>query len=128
MPVHADLSAQLQDLLEAADFDGALSLVRKWDIRSVVRKAGKKQTRLTSIVADVLDYGGDYDIAKQILNEFLIDRGNDPRKRQDAYLKAHRAEAATVRQFSDSEANDRKEEAWAVIQLGMSRYRDRGPI
>jgi len=65
--------------------------------------------------ADVLDYGGRYEMSKKTLE----DVGQQARDRVAKFLK----EGNSSLRLQDDEAGERKDEAWTVIQLGMCFYR-----
>lgn len=107
--------AQLQALLEAANLDDALVLVKRWDIPAILRthRDPLEQLRLRCMIADVYDYAGLYDEARNAIEE----AGKRARDRLEAFLKE-------TRNFDPPEGAYRKQECWALMHWGMCSYRE----
>ncbi len=110
-----NLCAELERRLEAADLDGGLTVISGIDVPDAIHRAGPRKGRLAYMSADVLDYGGRYEMSKKVLENV----GQQARDRVTKFLR----ERSSNLRLLKNEADERKDEAWTVIQLGMCFYR-----
>jgi tetratricopeptide (TPR) repeat protein len=100
---------QLQDLLKEARYDKALEVVLTWDRdRVLTGHRGTEKTRLACMLSDVLDYGGLYAEAHEVIRTF----GEQARRLSSIKSAKEIFEPA-----------DTKQECWALMMAGMSFYR-----
>ena len=101
----------LRELLRNANYDDALALVRSSNTSALVNAADETdRLRQQCMVADVLDYGGSYDRAKQTIQ----DAG---KRAKESLLKEGRTPADLF------EPAYMKQQCWALMEWGMSLYR-----
>jgi tetratricopeptide (TPR) repeat protein len=114
--ISADFAAGLKTLLEEADYDGALDLVDCRSVAAEIKRIADYLERLLLIcrIADVLDYAGRYEQARLLIGA----AGGQARDRLEQFVADNGFTPVT-----DQDAKERKQEAWAVIHLGMSHYR-----
>jgi len=103
----------IRDLLREVNYDDALTLVRGQPLHALVDAANQTdRLRQACMVSDALDYGGDYDSARQ-----EIERAGRSAMRLDQ-------PDISINHVVDREHV--KQECWALMVWGMSLYRNAG--
>lgn len=108
---------QLQQLLNEANYDDALSFIHQAGVRALLDGAvgPLDRVRHACMISDVLDYGGYYDRAKETIEEFGREAERELsvlNTEADFSIAAQRAGTAYV-----------KQQCWALMMWGMSFYR-----
>jgi tetratricopeptide (TPR) repeat protein len=104
----------LKSLLKEANYDEALSIISRADLRSFVHAPDElSRLRFRCMISDVLDYGGRYDDAEFV----LMDGGHH-------IGKTAKKELQNARDINDlRNAAVAKQQCWALLMWGMTYYR-----
>jgi len=107
---------RLKRLLKDANYDEALAVVTRWDLRSIIRAApeGLERLRFRCMISDVLDYGGLYPAAESILKD---ESGEHIGIAADQQLRINLRES-----YVRDEAVA-KQQCWVLILWGMNHFR-----
>ncbi len=115
----SNTAVKLESYIKEANFDDALRLVSDLpDPRVALHEAKDEFERLslTCMIVDVLDYGGKYDKA----SELIEDCAKKAQKHLSAFLNDR---IPATFQLQEDIVRQYKQECWAVMHLGMSLYR-----
>jgi hypothetical protein len=108
---------QLKQLLREANYDMALKKVLEWDLISILDHVPPTpdllKLQLLCMIADVLDYGGDYPRAQALLSQ------NQSERTADLLLGIH-----SIRDAAVYGAKYVKQACWVAMIWGMCFYRN----